>query len=410
MIEEQGIGELGLHDMSDLPTTLNDLGGVSDEDAREAELGAPRILIVDDSRMVRATVIRHIKDKYPFREENDGEQAWQTLLLDPSIQIVISDLSMPKLDGYGLLTRIRQSKISRIKDLPVIMISGEEGEAAQIRARDLGATDFISKGISAIELQTRLQSAMRLSRTTRELEESRQTIAESSIVDPQTGLPTKEFLRIQGEQLVAAARRHTGELSLLAIHIDGFEELAQTHGRALADLIQRKLSKILSAKVRREDTLSSLGDGQFAILAPGINVGSANAFANRLRNIIAGTAMQYKEETLRTTLSMGVANMVSDACTSVSAMVSLAMQRAIRANDSGGNVVVTSGGEPQRGNWSGERIALERALLLLQAGEESEIVAVLPALLQRLMPLLTLAERELALGLPLARIEHTYSG
>ena len=63
----------------------------------------PRVLIVDDSRIVRASIVKHIKGAYDFREESDGEMGWQTLLLDPSIQVVISDIGMPKLDGFGLL-------------------------------------------------------------------------------------------------------------------------------------------------------------------------------------------------------------------------------------------------------------------------------------------------------------------
>lgn len=57
----------------------------------------PRILIVDESRMVRAMLIRHIRDQYDFREEADGEAAWQVLVLDHSIELVICSLSLPVL-------------------------------------------------------------------------------------------------------------------------------------------------------------------------------------------------------------------------------------------------------------------------------------------------------------------------
>ena len=61
----------------------------------------PRLLIVDDSRMVRASIIKHLKGRYAYREEVNGEAAWQTLVLDPTIRAVISDLGMPVLDGFG---------------------------------------------------------------------------------------------------------------------------------------------------------------------------------------------------------------------------------------------------------------------------------------------------------------------
>ena len=70
----------------------------------------PRVLIIDDSRMVRASIIRHVRDRFDVREEADGEAGWRTLLVDPTIQAVITDIGMPNLDGYGLLERIRSSR------------------------------------------------------------------------------------------------------------------------------------------------------------------------------------------------------------------------------------------------------------------------------------------------------------
>jgi PleD family two-component response regulator len=91
----------------------------------------PRVLIVDDSRMVRASLSKQIRDKFDIREEADGEAGWQALLLDPTIEVVISDIGMPRLDGFGLLQRIRGSRLSRINSLPVLIISGEDEDEVQ---------------------------------------------------------------------------------------------------------------------------------------------------------------------------------------------------------------------------------------------------------------------------------------
>src|SRR5450755_1827715 len=139
----------------------------------------PRVLIVDDSRMVRAVIIKHIRGTFDVREESDGEAGWQALLLDPSIQVVITDHSMPKLDGFQLIERIRASKITRIREIPIIMISGDEDEAAMQRAKELGASDFITKGIGTAELVSRLDVLVKLSRTSQELADARaQTVVD----------------------------------------------------------------------------------------------------------------------------------------------------------------------------------------------------------------------------------------
>ena len=63
----------------------------------------PRVLICDDSRIVRASIAQHLRDRFEMREVKDGEAAWQAILLDSSIRVVISDLTMPKVDGFELL-------------------------------------------------------------------------------------------------------------------------------------------------------------------------------------------------------------------------------------------------------------------------------------------------------------------
>jgi len=124
----------------------------------------PRILVVDDSRMVRASIVKHIRGRFEAREEPDGEAAWEALLVDPAIEIVLTDIGMPRLDGYGLLGRLRASKLPRVRDLPVVIISGDEDESARARALALGANGFVTKGTGGVELLATLMSLLRLSK------------------------------------------------------------------------------------------------------------------------------------------------------------------------------------------------------------------------------------------------------
>ena len=98
------------------------------------------MLICDDSRIVRAAIGQHLRDRFELREVTDGEAAWQAILLDSSIRVVISDLTMPKVDGFELLNRVRSSKVQRIRELPMVIISGEEesGERDRRVARRYG--------------------------------------------------------------------------------------------------------------------------------------------------------------------------------------------------------------------------------------------------------------------------------
>ena len=95
----------------------------------------PRVLIVDDSKVIRASVAKVIRSSFDTCDAADGEAAWAAIERDPSIVVVISDLGMPKLDGFGLLQRIRSSASARIRDLPFLVISGNEDDATRHRAR-----------------------------------------------------------------------------------------------------------------------------------------------------------------------------------------------------------------------------------------------------------------------------------
>ncbi|AOF82180.1 diguanylate cyclase domain protein [Methyloversatilis sp. RAC08] len=374
---------------------------MSDRNTNADVMPPVKVLVIDDSRMVRASIIKRIRDRFDFREEADGEAGWQTLLVDDSIQVVLSDLTMPKLDGYGLLERVRSSRVQRIADIPVIMISGDEDDAARERARELGATDFITKGIGTVELIARIESASRLNSTRRQLADSREALAAASPIDPDSGMASPQYMEIHGAQLLSAAVRQRGEVSVLIVGIDNFGDIVRSFGRHVTDLIMRKLAKVLATKVRREDTFSQIGEGQFAIITPDISLASAEQFANRMRTVIAATAMQYRGQTLRISLNIGVANSLSDNADSVSQMLGLAVARADMAQREGGNAVRSSGGEPQKFAWTAGIVSIERALLLIKSGASDEIDAQLPALIYRLLPLLELISVKYDCDIPL---------
>ena len=88
----------------------------------------PTILVVDDSRLMRVAARKILKNDFDILEAADGEQAWTSLQENSHIILVMSDLSMPNLDGLGLLKRIRESESEELKCLPVIIVTGAEDD------------------------------------------------------------------------------------------------------------------------------------------------------------------------------------------------------------------------------------------------------------------------------------------
>lgn len=365
----------------------------------------PRVLIVDDSRMVRASIVRHIRERYEVREEADGESGWETLLLDPSVQVVISDLTMPKLDGFGLLERIRSSKINRIKDIPVIIISGDEEDSVRAKAKQAGATDFITKGIGTVELLARLDALIKLAKTGRELRESREALARHSPIDPKYGLVTADYFRLHGSQALSAAKRHYGEVNVMVIDIDRFPAIMQRYGEDVANLILRKMAKILTTRVRKEDSVTHMGGSRFAVVSPSISLEACSAFALRLREAIGGTQLNYRGEAIHISLSLGLTNSPADTAASFEDMVKTALHRVDQAKKEGGNRVMTARGVITEPVPLAEIFSIERALLLLGQNRRDDVKPHLTGLIRRLLPLFQQIEEEFSCGLPMPALE-----
>lgn len=337
----------------------------------------PRVLIVDDSRMVRASLVKQIRDKFDVREEADGEAGWQSLLLDPTIEVVISDIGMPRLDGFGLLQRIRGSRLSRVNTLPVLIISGDDENEVRMKAQAMGATDFITKATPRVELVARIEALAKLAQTRRELEESR-------------------------EQLV---RRNRGDVSVMVIQVDGYDKLCELYGHSVGQLVHRKLSKLLSAKVRKEDTIAHLAEGQFAIISPSADLDACGAFALRLRRAIDTIVMTYKEHRIRISLTVGLASAHGDPNLSLEELLQLAVSRVADGTLLGGNRVVSESGEINAdsiGRFSRLAVSVDHALTQIRTGSKDEPRKRLRELVQTVMPLLEMMEQEFRIDMHLA--------
>lgn len=242
----------------------------------------PRVLIADDSRIVRATLIKQIEGMFEFREAIDGEQAWETLLLDPSIRVVITDLTMPKLDGYGLLNRIRQSRISRICNIPVVVVSGSDDSKERERAKAAGATDLITKGIGTAQLLSRLDILSKLVGSQQEFERSLELLIDDGGKSDAMPLPCAETLYQQGESLLTKAFGNKKNFVILNVRV-GLKPLGA--GTAVSSPpvhVIHAIGQLLQHTVRQTDLASQSGEAEFTLATSAINAEAARCFAHRI--------------------------------------------------------------------------------------------------------------------------------
>lgn len=119
------------------------------------------ILIVDDSEMNRAMLIELLKDEYDTIEAENGVEAISILRqYGEQIDLVLLDIVMPKMDGFGVLTIMK--KYHWTDSTPVIMISSEGSSSYIERAYDLGATDYITRPYESYIIHRRISNALML--------------------------------------------------------------------------------------------------------------------------------------------------------------------------------------------------------------------------------------------------------
>jgi two-component system cell cycle response regulator len=117
-----------------------------------------QILVVDDNRLNRMRLAHSLEQEghSPAMAE-DGRQALE-MLAEQAFDVVLLDLVMPELDGFQVLEQMKRN--SRLRDLPVIVISALDDMDSILRCIEMGATDYLPKPFDVALLRARLNASL----------------------------------------------------------------------------------------------------------------------------------------------------------------------------------------------------------------------------------------------------------
>jgi DNA-binding response OmpR family regulator len=122
----------------------------------QGEIMAKRILIVDDEpRYLRLLEANLRTEGYEVVTAQDGMQALEVFSANP-IDLVLMDVMMPRLDGFGATQRLRE-----FTNVPIVILTARGEEQDRVRGLDLGADDYLIKPFSATELLARVRAVLR---------------------------------------------------------------------------------------------------------------------------------------------------------------------------------------------------------------------------------------------------------
>jgi diguanylate cyclase (GGDEF)-like protein len=277
------------------------------------------ILVVDDDPTVCLLLQKFLTAAgHTVHVARDGREGLaQAVRYQP--QLVITDLLMPRSDGFQLIQGLRQTELGRSTFIMVLTTVEDEAQLAE--AFDLGADDYITKPVEGKLLQARLRAAMRIIRDQQELrhehDELRRRLLELSIanqraqdaalIDVLTGLHNRRYAMERLAQEWAEAGRSGRPLSVLMLDIDHFKQVNDRHGHDVGDAVLRQFADTLRDFSRAQDVTCRIGGEEFLLIATDTALKGALLLAERIRVAVERQPLAANEVSLHLTVSIGVA-------------------------------------------------------------------------------------------------------
>ncbi len=279
----------------------------------EAETPKGRILVVDDSRVIRTMVAETLtRAGFWVDVAEDGAAALRRLG-ETSFDVVITDIQMPKMDGFALMSAARS--LDARPEVIVITATHAEDLKSAVRALRMGAHDFLTKPLRdqddvALTVQRAVEKKRDRDRSAvllRELEKLSRT-------DPLTGTGNR---RAFDEALISEerrAQRYDLPLGMILLDLDHFKPVNDTHGHGTGDAVLQRFAARVEGLLRGGDSLYRPGGDEFAVLLPHTDLEGALSVARRIVSEVAASPFHAGSTTLSLTCSAGVASLLGELC------------------------------------------------------------------------------------------------
>jgi adenylate cyclase len=313
-------------------------GGVLPATARERETGSgqlggesapPRgvILVVDDNEDNRDMLARRLRrQSYAVLTAAGGRAALEALATTP-VDLVLLDVMMPDLDGYGVLQQLKADPARR--DIPVLMISALDDMDSVVRCIQLGAEDYLGKPFDPVLLQARIGACLEKKRLhdqearhQRELAEWNQRL-ERRVAEQVAQLERlgrlKRFFSPQLAELIVAGgaddplRTHRREVTVVFVDLRGFTAFAETaEPEEVMGVLREYHAEMGRLILAHEGTLERFtGDGMMIFFNDPVEVPNpaerAIRMAVAMRDLIAGLAARWRKRGWDLALGVGIA-------------------------------------------------------------------------------------------------------
>ncbi len=339
-----------------------------------------KILVIEDEDFVRENILE-LLDVEGF-EAIGAENGQVGLNLAKGIipDLILCDVMMPGLDGYGVLRAIRQDAL--MASIPFIFLTAKAAKADFRQGMELGADDYITKPFTRAELLGAITSRLKKQATLETLynSELQQAKAEINYLihhDSLTHLPNQLSLREQFKQVQSQDISNEKLVTVLSLDLDRFNQINDNLGQAVADVLLKAVAERIKTCVGSLGIVARLNTTQFAIILAFAQQDACSTqykrevcnLAQTLLNSLSQT-FELANQELFITASIGIALYPRDG-TEIEQLLNHANTALTQAKQHGGNqyqfysTAFNIGSSDRLALQSSLRHALERQELLL---------------------------------------------
>ena len=229
-----------------------------------------KILIVDDEIELERLIKQRFRKKILAKEldfvfAHNGTEALDKLRTEPSIDVVLTDINMPEMDGLTLLSKIHGID----PNLKAVVVTAY-GDLSNIRiAMNRGAFDFITKPIDfqdlAITIDKTLDFVQKAKVQQEQLQEALEQLRYQAFHDQLTGLPNQNLLLNRIRQCLESEQQNN-LFAVLFLNLDSFKAVKEGLGHAFSDRLLVEVARRVKNCVQTTDTVARVGTDEFAVL------------------------------------------------------------------------------------------------------------------------------------------------
>ena len=244
-----------------------------------------QVLILEDCALDAELMLDHLREAGfdPQSRIVDTESAYLAHL-DPTLDLVLSDFSMPQFDARRALQLLK----ARGLEVPFIIVSGHIGEDVAVQCMREGASDYLLKDRLA-RLGPAVAQVLERTHLLVEKREAEARLLHEAFYDALTGLPNRALLLERlGHVVLRRQREPAYAFSVFFLKLDGFDVVNDSLGHPAGDRLLIEIGQRLVSHVRAGDTVARLGGSEFAVLLDNLKtVNNTAHVASRIQDALA---------------------------------------------------------------------------------------------------------------------------